>query len=97
MLHKCANPPCTNLFRKMSEGRLFQFSRPAVQVASRKQSSGRMLEYFWLCDRCLSTMTIVFDPVSGVHAVSPAAHAAKSFPPIPPDPRHTRMPLGDQP
>jgi len=97
MLHKCANPPCTTLFRKMSEGRLFQFSR-SVQRASKGRSSGRVMEYFWLCDRCLKTLTLVFDPVLGVQAVSQVATStAERFLPGSPDPARRRVPMGDRP
>jgi hypothetical protein len=97
MLHKCANRPCTNLFRKIIEGRLFQFSRPVVQPASKGRSSGRVMEYFWLCNRCLSTLTLAFDPVLGVHAVpAVAATTAEGFLPGSPDLAHRRVPTGEQ-
>jgi hypothetical protein len=67
MLHKCANPPCSSLFRKMSEGRLFQMPRRCSEGSKREPRFGaRRAEYFWLCDRCAPFFTLQFDPASGV-------------------------------
>ena len=67
MLHKCANPPCSTLFRKMSEGRLFQLPRPAVVPEGKKpRHAGYGVEYFWLCDQCSPSLTLQFDPEFGV-------------------------------
>ena len=70
MLHKCANPECPRLFRKMSEGRLFQFHRTLAKLPGNdKLVSARPFEYFWLCDRCRSILTLVFDPATGIRVV----------------------------
>jgi len=78
MQHKCANPPCSTLFRKMSEGRLFQFARRADSPIH-KRHSAPAFEYFWLCDRCLSTLTLAFDPGSGVRVIAATGRRRESF------------------
>lgn len=55
MLHKCANPSCSRLFRKMSEGRLFHFRQ---QSARGRQARTEFREYFWLCDECTLSFTL---------------------------------------
>ena len=54
MLHKCANSSCSNLFRRLHEGKLFQVETeflPAFRaVASwRRNQPVRKVERFWLC------------------------------------------------
>jgi hypothetical protein len=53
MVAKCSNPSCSASFRSLKEGRLFRLeSDPAFR------SSKSKVEYFWLCHRCASTMTL---------------------------------------
>ena len=58
MLDKCSNPACSATFRKLRDGRVF-----AIQVNAHYETSriGRELQphYFWLCDSCCRTMTII--------------------------------------
>jgi hypothetical protein len=66
MLHKCANPKCSNLFRRLHEGKLFQVETeylPAFRaVASwRRSQPVRKVERFWLCDGCATQMTLSFE------------------------------------
>jgi hypothetical protein len=65
MLHKCANPPCSRLFRKMSEGKLFQLSRHSAH--SQRGATG--WEYFWLCDQCALLFTLTVSAESAVNIV----------------------------
>lgn len=66
MLSKCANPSCFALFRYFHQGKLFRMelgitgeNRNAVgQEAAR---SDRRAEFFWLCDRCASELTLTYD------------------------------------
>ncbi len=54
MLAKCSNPSCFAPFRYLQEGRLFRLeSDPALRTGNCSH-----VEYFWLCDRCSSTMTL---------------------------------------
>lgn len=68
MLHKCANPPCPRLFRKMTEGRLFQLPHWHRDDLARAVAT-HAPEYFWLCDECKLYLTLTFDPDSGVVVV----------------------------
>jgi hypothetical protein len=65
MLHKCANPHCSTLFRKMNQGRLFQVS-PRISHLGGDLRQARKAEYFWLCDPCSLRFTLGVDPNSGV-------------------------------
>ncbi len=53
MIAKCSNPSCAASFRYFKEGRLFCLgSDPALRSKSNR------VEYFWLCHRCSSTLTL---------------------------------------
>lgn len=67
MLHKCANPPCVNLFRSMHRGKLFvvenepQESQASAQTnLQRKNRPLHRLEHYWLCDDCFPLVTLTF-------------------------------------
>lgn len=60
MVSKCANPQCSEQFRFLHEGRLFQLTpTPEVQVIS-EDDNPALYERFWLCDRCSKQMTLVW-------------------------------------
>jgi hypothetical protein len=63
MLAKCANPPCSAYFRYLHQGRLF-----VLDVSDDTSNGGPLrnehlaahrLRYFWLCDICRRSMTVV--------------------------------------
>lgn len=85
MLHKCANPPCPNLFRKMHQGRLFQLPASSLWRGIRSRRSGLRVEYFWLCDQCSTNLTLTYDPAAGIIAVPartlPEENLSKVSPP----------------
>ncbi len=56
MLSKCANPGCSELFRYLGEGRLFQLERTVSPESGGK--STRKIEHYWLCDRCSRAMRV---------------------------------------
>jgi hypothetical protein len=60
MVRKCANPACSVPFRKLREGRVF-----VVEVEGHLVSGGsgcsRQPHYFWLCNSCCRTMTVVVE------------------------------------
>ena len=75
MLSKCANPGCSNLFRYLHEGRLFRMETEIQREGSSSltcrpdgKKSIRRMEFFWLCDNCASTMTLVYEKGVGVRA-----------------------------
>jgi hypothetical protein len=54
MLANCANPLCSAPFLRLAEGTLFRLGTdPAIGA-----SKGPGVEYFWLCHRCSSVMTL---------------------------------------
>jgi hypothetical protein len=74
VLHKCANPNCTNPFRKLSQGKLFlvdaqPFEEPAARRARWKNRPGQRVEYYWLCDQCAFALTLSYEKGRGVVAV----------------------------
>jgi len=58
MLEKCANPACTATFRRLRDGRVFVTE---VEADYRSSASGgsRQRQYFWLCNSCCRTMTVI--------------------------------------
>jgi hypothetical protein len=55
MLSKCANPGCSQLFRYLGEGRLFQVER---SIASDGGNPSRKIEHYWLCGKCSQDMRV---------------------------------------
>jgi hypothetical protein len=56
MLSKCANPGCSEVFRYLGEGRLFQVERSVSPDGATK--TVRKIENYWLCGRCSRKMKI---------------------------------------
>ena len=55
MLSKCANPGCSELFRYLGEGRLFQVERT---LRTEGNKSARKIEHYWLCRQCSQEMRV---------------------------------------
>ena len=81
MLSKCANPGCSELFRYLGEGRLFQLERTATLEDGGKPT--RRIEHYWLCDRCSREMRVgvleneallIFSDPEGKVNTSPVDH-----------------------
>lgn len=83
MLSKCANPQCSASFLYLRKGKLFRIEmapddnvRPDPKV--RKPSA--RVEYFWLCDDCASSMTLLYKKGEGVIAIPQVrARAASGY------------------
>ena len=64
MIAKCANPACSAPFHYLREGKLFRMgfdperSTPGPQLAGDPRPA-RKIEYFWLCESCSATLTLV--------------------------------------
>ena len=74
MLHKCANPACSNPFRKLSEGKLFLVETDAFSPsnpAQRRWDHGlqHRVEHFWLCAECASVLTLSFEKGKGLQTI----------------------------
>jgi hypothetical protein len=65
MLAKCSNPVCDAPFRYLGDGKLFRLETdPTLRIRE-----SRRWEYFWLCSRCSSTMTLRLEDDETVAAV----------------------------
>jgi hypothetical protein len=60
VLSKCANPACLARFHYLHEGRIFNIETGAVS-SDGNRSPGRRIEHFWLCERCVQTLTVVLE------------------------------------
>ena len=76
MLQKCANSTCSNSFRRLSEGKLFQveteyFSSPELPSGRAARGGRRMnrIEHYWLCAECSSFLTLAFEKGCGMITV----------------------------
>jgi hypothetical protein len=81
MLSKCANPQCSTPFLYLHKGQLFRFEVPALQANAKPAGDqpskpARRLEYFWLCEECVRSMTLVQDQKAGV-TIAPAPMRSK--------------------
>lgn len=84
MLQKCANNACSNPFRRLTDGKLFQveteyYAPPEIQ-RTRSQKSIRPLhriEHYWLCNECSSFLTISFDKGQGMITIPLPGAAGK--------------------
>lgn len=83
MVSKCANPGCSAPFLYMRLGKLF-----CIETGGTEHEKGpsfgadpalvrpvRRLEFFWLCEDCVSTLTLRYTPGLGVK-VYPRTEAA---------------------
>jgi hypothetical protein len=84
MISKCANPACSARFLYLHDGKLFRFEREArnseeillgFDPAVLKYSNG--IDFFWLCQKCSETMTLVHCKGIGV-TIHPLHHLLKA-------------------
>ena len=67
MLSKCANPSCSNQFLYLHRGKLFRADLQATSevgagpASPQAKKPPRRAEYYWLCEDCASTMTLVLE------------------------------------
>ena len=60
VLSKCANPACSEQFKYLHQGKLFQLTpTPEVQVTA-EDFCPWLYERFWLCEECSKKMTLVW-------------------------------------
>ena len=75
MLNKCANPVCSNQFRYLHQGKLFEVE---VQYTENLSSDGQTkpgngkghVERCWLCHQCVASITLRFDARRGAVMVA---------------------------
>jgi hypothetical protein len=66
VLDKCANHVCSNQFRYLHQGKLFevevQYSGRVPANGPREPANGTaQIERWWLCDQCMRLITLRFD------------------------------------
>jgi hypothetical protein len=64
MVTKCANPSCGASFRYLRGGKLFLLDLHRSSSGAERGNAAvkkRAVEYFWLCDRCSSELTVTVD------------------------------------
>ena len=71
MVAKCANPSCSRTFHYLAEGRLFRLEAdPALSLSDNPTfEDSKIVEYFWLCEACSTSMTLRLDEKGKVVAV----------------------------
>jgi hypothetical protein len=74
MLDKCANPTWSATFRRLRDGRVFVTE---VEAEYRSGASGlvRQRQYFWLCNSCCRTMTVIAEKGKSAQVVPRPATA----------------------
>jgi transposase-like protein len=75
VLNKCANPVCSNQFRYLHQGKLFevevQYNESQSSDGETKPGNGKgHVERCWLCDQCAANITLRFDARRGAVMVS---------------------------
>jgi hypothetical protein len=60
VLSKCANPACLARLHYLRKGKIFKIETSSVSSES-KGSSNRRIEYFWLCEHCAQTLTVMLE------------------------------------
>ena len=76
MLSKCANPGCSTPFRYLRDGKLFEIQSTDEQtLETHHKKLVRRVEFFWLCGRCSTELTLIKDDQKGVITILlPATH-----------------------
>lgn len=73
MVAKCANPSCSRTFHYLAEGRLFRLEAdPALSLSDNPTFDGsKVVEYYWLCEPCATSMTLRLNEEGKVVAEPP--------------------------
>jgi hypothetical protein len=69
MLQKCANPGCAAPFRHRSSGKFYRVridQEGDIQILAVSSHHALRPDYFWLCRRCSTTVSIKFDHAEGL-------------------------------
>lgn len=68
---KCANPACPAEFHWIGGGKFFRFRSDPAATNGKKLAAGPSghlshVKHFWLCERCSSIFTLIYEEDSGV-------------------------------
>lgn len=89
MVSKCLNSCCSATFRYLGKGRLYcidfaDLSKRNVLAGKRTVTTIRSkawpIEYFWLCERCATTMTIELSDAGELRLAPVEASAGSAAP-----------------
>lgn len=69
MIEKCANPACSATFRRLREGRVF-IKEIEADLTSEVKRQPRQTHYYWLCDSCSRTMTVIVEKGKEIKVVA---------------------------
>ncbi len=75
MVEKCINPACSARFHRLRDGRVF-VKEIEVDPTGDARTHSRQLHYYWLCNSCCRTMTVIAEKGKGVRVVALPASAA---------------------
>ena len=74
MVEKCANPACSVTFRCLRDGRVF-VREVEGDPSGDIRGHSRQPHYFWLCNSCCRTMTVIAEKGMGIKVVPLPASA----------------------
>jgi hypothetical protein len=68
MLSKCANPSCSKEFHYFGEGKVFEirWERSSGATHGSHGKKRKLIEHYWLCSGCSSTLTIAMDSARNI-------------------------------
>jgi hypothetical protein len=70
VVSRCANPACFSTFRYLHAGKLFRFDARYAPGDSAVGKARPSSELFWLCEDCIKSLTVVWDPADGARVVA---------------------------
>jgi hypothetical protein len=77
MVSKCSNSLCSASFLYLRRGKVFRFDQPDGRQAAGwgAPKSVPKVEFFWLCEACVKSFTLVRDAGAGARVVTLKARA----------------------
>lgn len=77
MVSKCSNPLCSASFLYLHAGKLFRFDTPNGHEAGDWDAPKPLnrVQFFWLCESCVTKFTLVRDAGMGARVVALEARA----------------------
>ena len=77
MVSKCSNPNCSASFLYLHRGKLFRFDAPNGRETPDWSSPKpvKSVQFFWLCEACVTKFTMVTDAGKGARLVALRARA----------------------
>jgi hypothetical protein len=70
MVSKCSNRVCAAPFLYLHTGKLFRFDMPNGSQAKDSPGRSKKIEFFWLCEACVTQFTMVQEATAGTRVVA---------------------------